>query len=191
MPSVLVPQSTHVRVAVAVVLCVLAPQVAAQAPSIATTADDGVSAKDPGMVIARTVNPRIAYRGIPTEENPIHSEATLFPARTFHAAIEGITGQLLGDDALGARGSAGVHAGAATDAAMRRVFAGEASPLGPGLGARAAGMGASGVVGGPGAMGGTAVGGAVGRAVGGSGGMTGGLLGALPAIMPTQQGGGP
>lgn len=191
MPSVLVPRSTPARIAVALVFCALAPQVAAQTAPAASTADGSGSAKDPGMVIARTVNPRIAYRGIPTEENPIHSEATLFPARSFHSAIDGITGQLLGDDALGARGSAGVHAGAATGAAMRRVFAGESSPFGPGLGTRAAGMGASGMVGGAGAVGGTAVGGAVGRAVGGSGGTAGGLFGALPGIMPARPGGGP
>ena len=190
MSSVLVPRSTTVRVAAAVMFCALASPVAAQTAPAAANAEGSGSAKDPGMVIARTVNPRIAYRGIPTEENPIHSEATLFPARTFHSAIDGITGQLLGDDALGARGSAGVHAGAATEAAMRRVFAGESSPLGPGLGARAAGMGANGVVGGAGALGGSAMGGAVGRAVGG-GAAGGGLFGALPAIMPTQQGGGP
>lgn len=190
MSSVLVPRSTIARIAAAVVFCALAPQAAAQAAPAAANADGTGSAKDPGMVIARTVNPRIAYRGIPTEENPIHSEATLFPARTFQSAIDGITGQLLGDDALGARGSAGVHAGAATEAAMRRVFAGESSPLGPGLGARAAGVGANGVGGGAGAVGGAAMGGAIGRAVGG-GAAGGSLFGALPAIMPTQQGGGP
>lgn len=191
MSSVLVPRSTIARIAAAVVFCALAPQAAAQATAAAANADGAGSAKDPGMVIARTVNPRIAYRGIPTEENPIHSEATLFPARTFQSAIDGITGQLLGDHALGARGSAGVHAGAATEAAMRRVFAGESSPLGPGLGARAAGMGANGLGGGAGAVGGAAMGGgAIGRAVGG-GATAGGLFGALPAIMPTQQGGGP
>jgi len=190
MSSVLVPRSIHVRAAIAIVFCAVAPQVAAQSGTVATNAAGAEPTKDPGMVIARTVNPRIAYRGIPIEENPIHSEATLFPARTFHSAIDGITGQLLGDDALGARGSAGVHAGAATEAAMRRVFAGESSPLGPGLGTRTAGMGANAALGGAGAVGGAAVGGAVGRAVGG-GAMAGGLFGALPAIMPSRQGGGP
>src|SRR3546814_12492119 len=117
MSSVPVPRSITVRIAIAAAFCPRAPQVAAQTGPAAANADGAGSAKDPGMVIARTVNPRIAYRGIPTEENPIHSEATLFPARTFHSAIDGITGQLLGDDALGARGSDGVHAGAATEAA--------------------------------------------------------------------------
>lgn len=181
MPSVLVPRSArHARVAIAVVLCALAPQLAAQQAATAS--------KDPGMVIARTVNPRIAYRGVPTADNPIHSEATLFPSRTFHAAMDNTVGELLGDDALGARGSAGLHVGAATEVAMRRIFAGDSSPLGPGLGTRASAASASGVAGGVGAVG-TTVGGAVGRAVGG--GMTGGLFGAMPAIMPTQQGGGP
>ena len=188
MSSVLGPRSIHVRAAIAIVFCAVAPQVAAQSGTVATNAAGAEPTKDPGMVIARTVNPRIAYRGIPIEENPIHSEATLFPARTFHSAIDGITGQLLGDDALGARGSAGVHAGAATEAAMSRVIAGESSPLGPGLGRRTAGMGANAALGGAG--GGAAVGGAVGRAVGG-GAMAGGLFGALPAIMPSRQGGGP
>lgn len=190
MSFVLIPRSIHARAAIAIVFCALAPQVAAQSGTVATSAAGTERTKDPGMVIARTVNPRIAYRGIPIEENPIHSEATLFPARTFHSAIDGITGQLLGDDALGARGSAGVHAGAATEAVIRRVLAGESGPLGPGLGARTAGMGANDALGGARAVGGAAVSGAVGRAVGG-GAMAGGLFGTLPAIMPTQQGGGP
>lgn len=175
MPSTAPPLSSRLaRAAIAAVLSALAPGLAAQ-----ETQGRAAPADDPGMVVARTINPRIAYRGIPTAENPVHTEATLFPARTFHAAMDGTVGELLGDEALGARGSAGLHAGAATEAAMRRVLTGDASPLGPALGTGAAARG-------PGA----AMGGAVGRAVGAGTGF-GGLVGALPGITPAQQGGGP
>lgn len=183
MPSVHVSLSTrHARVAMAAMLCVLAPGVAAQ-----ETSDGAPAVEDPSMIIARTINPRIAYRGIPIEENPIHTEATLFPARTFHAALDGTIGELLGDEALGARGSAGIHAGvaagaagAATQSAIGLVFLGGSSPLGSNAGAGA-------ISSGPGAT----FGGTVGRAVGGGTAGFGGLVGAMPGIMPTQQSGGP
>lgn len=183
MPSALASLSArHARVAVAAALCALAPGLAAQ-----ETPNGAAAAEDPGMVIARTINPRIAYRGIPTEDNPIHTEATLFPARAFHAALDGTIGELLGDEALGARGSAGIHAGiaagsagVATQAAIGRVFLGGSGPPGAGVGAGATSIG-------PGAI----AGGTVSRAVGGATAGFGGLVGAMPAIIPTQQGGGP
>lgn len=183
MPFVFVSLSArHARIAMAAVLCVLAPGIAAQ-----ETSDGAMAVEDPSMIIARTINPRIAYRGIPTEQNPIHTEATLFPARTFHAALDGTIGELLGDEALGARGSAGIHAGvaagavgAATQSTIRLVFLGGSSPLQSRTGAGATSIG-------PGAT----FGGTVSRAVGGGTAGFGGLVGAMPGIMPTQQGGGP
>ncbi len=179
--------SRRARVALTAMLCVLAPGLAAQETQNGARPTAATPVENPGMVVARTVNPRIAYRGVPTEENPIHTEATLFPARTFHAALDGTIGELLGDEALGARGSAGIHAGvvagsvgAATQSAIGLVFLGGSGPLGSNMGAGATSIG-------PGA----AVGGAVGRAVSGGTAGFGSLIGAMPAVVPARQGGGP
>jgi hypothetical protein len=56
-------------------------------------------AKDPSITIARTVNPRIAYRGIPKEDMPIAAEATTFPQKAFQTQIDNVT--TVGDEALG------------------------------------------------------------------------------------------
>ena len=166
----------HVRVAAAAVLVLLTPGLAAQEIS-------GAAPADPSMVIARTVEPRIAYRGIPIQQNPIHTEATLFPSRAFDAAIDGTLGELLGDDALGARGSAGVHSGAAVVSAIT----GELGPLG---GAGSFGLGQS--AGASPVSPGAGVGGAVRGGSGGGLGSLGSLIGSLPAaVLPNQQGGGP
>ena len=175
------------RIAVAVALCLSASVLAAQETPNASTPVEAAPVEDPGMVIARTINPRIAYRGIPTEENPIHTEATLFPARTFHAALDGTIGELLGDEALGARGSAGIHAGAAVQSAIGEIFPGESSTLGSNMGMGATSTGAGAAMGG---MGVGAFGGTVGRAVGSGTSGFGGVLGVMPALMPAQQGGG-
>lgn len=56
------------------------------------------SPRDPSITITRTVNPRIAYRGIPKEDLPVAAEATTFPQGTFQTQLGHITA--LGDDAL-------------------------------------------------------------------------------------------
>jgi hypothetical protein len=86
----------------AVVGCVLASTAMAQPPTVA----------DPVLVVTRTVNPRIAYRGLARDDNPVKTQATMFPGNAFAGALDDATGQLLGDDALGQRGSAGLGGGA-------------------------------------------------------------------------------
>lgn len=138
----------------------------------------GASAQDPALVIARTVQPRIAYRGVPLEDNPVHSSATTFPARIFHGTLDRTITQLVDGD-LGQRGSAGVAAAAS---AM------------PALSSATTSLGGSALLG-PSASGGTSigpaatVGGAVGGATAGLGGLiTGNVMQTLDA---TRSGGGP
>ncbi len=62
-------------------------------------AQSALAAKDPSITIGRTVNPRVAYRGIPKEDMPIAAEATTFPQKKFQEQIGQVT--TVGDDALG------------------------------------------------------------------------------------------
>jgi hypothetical protein len=65
--------------------------------------------EDPGIVIGRTVMPRIAYRGVPVEDNPIRTRATVFPSHVFHDTLDNALGDALGDSELGAAtGSGGI-----------------------------------------------------------------------------------
>lgn len=64
---------------------------------------------DPELVITRRVQPRIAYRGVPLEANPVASRAAVFPRRVFHASIDGVVDLLAGDDELGARSANGLQ----------------------------------------------------------------------------------
>lgn len=65
--------------------------------------------QDPGIVITRVVMPRTAYRGVPTEDNPIHARATTFPSRMFLTTMDATLGNLLGDGELAAAtGSTGI-----------------------------------------------------------------------------------
>lgn len=87
---------------------VLAPLTAALtlATPVQAAQGDPEIAPDPTLVIARTVEPRIAYRGVPREDNPIRSQATTFPSAVFHGAIGGIVDELAEDSALAERGAA-------------------------------------------------------------------------------------
>ena len=140
-------------------------------------AADGANDQDPAVIVTRTVQPRIAYRGVPLEANPVHARATVFPAKVFHQTLDGVMGRLVGDDALGQTGSAGV-----AQLAIHPALFGTPTLLGTGNGA---GGSAVGLPGGPvgagiagGAMGGAA--GAIGRATGNLGGtITGAISGAM------------
>lgn len=80
---------------------------AALAP--AAFAQQAAPQEDPGFAITRTVNPRIAYRGVPLEDNPVHARATTFPAHVFHSTLDQALGKALGDGELGsATGSGGI-----------------------------------------------------------------------------------
>lgn len=75
----------------------------------AAFAQQAAQQEDPGIVVARTVMPRIAYRGVPVEDNPIHTRATVFPARVFHDTLDNALGNALGDNELNAAtGSGGI-----------------------------------------------------------------------------------
>ena len=142
-------------------------------------------AKDPTVVIARTVQPRIAYRGVPLEDNPIHSEATTFPATVFHGTMDAMMGELV-DDELGQHGSAGVMAGAAVQSAVGRGLSGLTG--GTLLGAGSSAGPAASI--GPGASVGGAVG-VVGSAVGNATSNIGNLVttSVMQAVGKTQGGG--
>jgi hypothetical protein len=111
----------------------------AMAPVQAAEGDPEI-APDPKLVIARTVEPRIAYRGVPREDNPIRSQATTFPSTVFHRAIGGIVDELADDSVLAERGAtngalvaiAPVLESNASDTAFGAQGAGAAIvPLGP------------------------------------------------------------
>ncbi len=77
--------------------------------SPAAFAQQAAPQEDPGFAITRTVNPRIAYRGVPLEDNPVHARATTFPAQVFHSTLDKALGNALGDGELGsATGSGGI-----------------------------------------------------------------------------------
>jgi hypothetical protein len=79
------------------------------APVVAAEPEAGPA--DETMVVARTVMPRIAYRALEPTANPVRVEATTFPGRVFHGAIDGLVGQLVGDDQLGERAAAPIASG--------------------------------------------------------------------------------
>ena len=144
------------------------------------------TATDPTVVIARTVQPRVAYRGVPLEENPIHSEATTFPGLVFHGTMDSVLGELV-EGELGQHGSAGVMAGAAVESAVGRGLSGltGGTLLGAGAGAGSAPSL------GPGASAGGAVGG-VGTAVGNATSNIGSLVtNTVMQAVGNTQGGGP
>ena len=89
--------------------CAVALPAAAQDGPASSAAS---AANDPTVVISRTVNPRTAYRGVPRDENPVHTEATTFPGHVFQGTLATVMSSVVGDAALGQRGSVGVSTGA-------------------------------------------------------------------------------
>ncbi|HZX80846.1 MAG TPA: hypothetical protein VFE72_07845, partial [Lysobacter sp.] len=59
--------------------------------------------QDEMLVVARSVMPRIAYRGLEPSANPVRVEATVFPGRVFQGVVDGMVQRLVGDEALGDR----------------------------------------------------------------------------------------
>jgi hypothetical protein len=142
----------------------------------------GAPGEDPAVVVTPTVQPRIAYRGVPREQNPVHAQSTVFPGRVFHDTLDGVLGRLVGDDALGQTGSAGVlqprdlealtGAGGVLDARAGQVHSSTAATAGP-----VSSIGAAG-----GAIGGAT--GTIGRVTGGLGATITGALGVMPGLAP-------
>lgn len=98
-------------------------------------------AADPEVVITRRVQPRVAYRGVPLEANPVASRAAVFPRQVFDGAIDGIVGVLAGDDELDTRPASALQpqhvsntvgaAGASANALLSGLQVGSgAAPLG-------------------------------------------------------------
>jgi hypothetical protein len=74
-----------------------------------------VMADEPGdIIVQRQVTPRIAYRSVPVEDDPVTERVTTFPSSTFDPLLENVASDL---DLSGARGSAGV-AGSSTPSAL-------------------------------------------------------------------------
>lgn len=147
----------------------------------AAFAQQAAQQEDPGFVVARTVMPRIAYRGVPLEDNPIHTRATVFPARVFHSTLNnaldnalGGNGQALGDGEL----SAATGSGGIVMDATRNMLVPDAQTGAAGLGLM--GTGAAG--GAPLGMG-ASVGGSIRGATEGLGGTITGALSS--ALQPT------
>lgn len=136
---------------------------------------------DPGVVVTRTVNPRIAYRGVPVEDMPVAARATTFPARVFHGTLGHAFEQLAGDELLAQHGTAGLAAGIGGDLTAPGMLP-QATTL-VGADAQAAGR----VPMGPGAS----IGGAVSGVTGGLADRVGG--GVLQVVVPAAslQGDGP
>ena len=84
------------------VLAVSSPALAAGAGPTQAPVEVG---QDELMVVARSVMPRVAYRGLDATANPVRVQATVFPGRVFHTAIGDMVGQLVGDDELVASAS--------------------------------------------------------------------------------------
>ncbi|AXK73186.1 hypothetical protein DWG18_13430 [Lysobacter sp. TY2-98] len=105
------------------------------------------AAQDQTMVIVRDVNPRIAYRGLPsTTDNPARVTATVFPGQVFGKALGGVLDTLVGDGALGDTAPTGFDARVAREP---RMVGGEPVELrgGAPVGAGAAPLGMSGTIG--------------------------------------------
>lgn len=73
------------------------------------------------LVVARTVQPRIAYRGIPLEDHPVHSQATVFPGGVFHRTLDASMERLVGDAELSQLGSLGIERGVGPALTMGRL----------------------------------------------------------------------
>lgn len=91
------PQARRTRFAMALGVVVLWCAGLALASDV--QAQTAPASKDPSITIVRTVNPRIAYRGIPKEDLPIAVEATTFPQKRFQEQMGRIT--TVGDQTLG------------------------------------------------------------------------------------------
>lgn len=104
--------TAHRRAIIAAVLCALAPGVQAQ------QAGNGSPTIDHIVVVVRTVQPRIAYRGIPLHDNPVRVQATTFPGRVFHQTLDASMEQLVGNGELAQFGSSGIGSGGAVHRAL-------------------------------------------------------------------------
>lgn len=180
--AVVILSKRVLRAAAALAGLVVVPAVCAQdAPSTAPG-----TGPDPVLIVTRTVQPRIAYRGLPRDQNPVHTQATVFPAQVFHRTLDGVLGQLVGDDALNQTASAGV-AGFTTGPAMTDATGQLGTAVVMGTSQTALQGGIAGTVGGIGGAGGP-----IGRATGGlAGTITGALLPVLGAVGGSEGTGGP
>lgn len=166
------PRRRRAVMAAMALLCASAPAVHAQHGG-----GEG-QGSDHSLVVVRTVQPRIAYRGFAPTDNPVRVQATTFPGRVFHATLDAGMTQLVGDGDLTVVGSAGIDsaAGHRPLPPLQAIHINRALPPGAGSpGSSPLGAGA-------------APGGAVSAATGGVGNLMQGRL--LPALGVTAGGGG-
>ncbi|WP_414439275.1 hypothetical protein [Burkholderia sp. 22PA0106] len=104
----------------------------------ASTAHAQQAPQNPGdLIVLRDVTPRIAYRPVPVDQDPVRVRATTFPANTFNPMMGTLASDL---DLTNARGSLGIASGnvantSATVAAVTQVLTADlAGPLGRGAG---------------------------------------------------------
>lgn len=76
-------------------------------PAVAGDPASANATQDSTLVIARSVMPRVAYRGLEPAQNPVRVASTVFPGRVFHATLDGMLGTLVGEDVLGDTASPG------------------------------------------------------------------------------------
>lgn len=70
------------------------------APQAQPAAPASAGMPDQVLVLARTVHPRIAYRGPAPDENPVRVQVTVFPGDAMTDSLGAIGGSLLGDGEL-------------------------------------------------------------------------------------------
>jgi hypothetical protein len=151
--------------AVAVAAAVI---VSAFVPSRAAMADAGSD-----IVVLRSVEPHIAYRGIPTADKPIAASVEPFPNARFQQSSEALVTGLTDSDLASAVSRSGPAPGAAASTATGRLGA----ALGPGQSQRD-GLGGTAVTG----AGSGPVGGIGGQVMQATGAMTGSLMRALAPL---------
>lgn len=108
-------------------------------------------ADEPGdLIVARDVTPRIAYRPVPTKDDPVAIRVTTFPSSTVDPLMEGLASDLDLGSARGSAGVAGNNTSGATGAAAAALGIGGTgsqqrggAPLGLGGQGGTSGLGAT------------------------------------------------
>lgn len=111
------------RAVLAATLSLFAAPAVAAADGNGTWSDAAAGQADPTVVITRTVHPRVAYRSVAKADNPVATEATVFPGQVFHGTLGLALGGLVDDGALDQRGSAGAAIGQTVNAALSAALA--------------------------------------------------------------------
>lgn len=117
------PSSPSRRAVFTAVMCALVPGVQAQ------QASNDSQALDHRIVVSRTVQARVAYRGIALDDNPVRVQARTFPSRVFQETLDASMERLVGDGELAHFGSIGIDRHAALHFAPLAGRPGAPTPL--------------------------------------------------------------